>query len=642
MAARIGYGAATGSDDAFIAPQGVFRRQSAEAQLTVPVITGSGVRDWTATSELASFFPGKDARRAGDLRQYPQHFRRLWPYLTTLRARSYVGGQTHDAAHREWYGWHQVTTATGTHPWSIAFAWIATLGHFALLRDDTIPLQSAPVIRLPETAGEEGHLALLDVLNSSTACYWLKQQSHSRGAPSPDQLRAAEPWELVYEFTSTALGRLPLPPRLPGGRASELDALARQLAATEPSATCAGAVPTRALLDAARREHERVRGRMIALQEELDWDVYHRYGLLTDQEAANLIADPVTVPELRLGERAFEIVMARKMEAGELDTQWFARHRSTPITEIPRDWPENYRRVVEKRIEVIIRGRNIALIERPECKRRWQSGPWEDKEHAALTTWLLDRCEDRSLWFGPEGQPCPMTVNRLTDRLRENPDVVAVARLLAGQDADLFDVLNKILADEHVPYLAQLRYKAEGLLKRAQWEQTWNLQREEDKTGQRLDIPVPPKYTSADFHKQSFWRHRGKLDVPKERFITYPGASPDSDPSLLLGWAGWDHREQAAALITLIEDRTTADGWDTGKLTPLIAGLAEVMPWVRQWHHEVDPSFGQSPADAYDAYLIQRREVYGLTEEDLRSWTRPPARRGRPPKSENKRIGDGQ
>ena len=42
---------------------------------------------------------------------------------------------------------------------------------------------------------------------------------------------------------------------------------------------------------------------------------------------------------------------------------------------------------------------------------------------------------------------------------------------------------------------------------------------------------------------------------------------------------------------------------------PLLAGLAEVMPWVRQWHGEVDPAFGQSPADAYDDYLDDQREV---------------------------------
>ena len=37
-------------------------------------------------------------------------------------------------------------------------------------------------------------------------------------------------------------------------------------------------------------------------------------------------------PELRLGERAFEIVMARRMAAGALKTTWFERHRSNPFT----------------------------------------------------------------------------------------------------------------------------------------------------------------------------------------------------------------------------------------------------------------------------------------------------------------------
>ena len=36
---------------------------------------------------------------------------------------------------------------------------------------------------------------------------------------------------------------------------------------------------------------------------------------------------------------------------------------------------------------------------RPECKRRWQSEPWEKKERAALRNWLLERCEDRDLWY---------------------------------------------------------------------------------------------------------------------------------------------------------------------------------------------------------------------------------------------------
>ncbi|WP_233558732.1 DUF7008 domain-containing protein [Micromonospora radicis] len=76
---------------------------------------------------------------------------------------------------------------------------------------------------------------------------------------------------------------------------------------------------------------------------------------------------------------------------------------------------------------------------------------------------------------------------------------------------------------EHVPYLPAHRYKPSGLRKRAQWERVWAQQRLEN-AGEDVDIKVPPKCTSADFAKPSYWRVRGKLDVPKERFISYPKA----------------------------------------------------------------------------------------------------------------------
>jgi hypothetical protein len=371
---------------------------------------------------------------------------------------------------------------------------------------------------------------------------------------------------------------------------------------------------------------------MVAVQEELDWEAYRLYGWLTEQEAAELRADLETVPELRLGERAFEIVLARRCAAGEMDTQWFARHGSTPITEIPAHWPQAYREIVQRRIEVIGRRRDIALIERPECKRRWQAEPWAKKEAVALRRWLLDQCERRDLWFVPDDagdeEPRPMTVRRLADRLRGDAEFVSVARLYAGPDADMADVVADVTEAEHVPYLAALRYKETGLDKRVQWERTWDQQREEDATGQRLDIPVPPKYASADFRKPSYWANRGKLDVPKERFISYPLASPDGDGSLLLGWAGWDHREQAHALVTIIEDRVSRDGWERERLVPLIAGLAEVLPWVRQWHGDVDPT-GESPASAYSSYLEDQMLRCRVSADDLTSWQPPTSGRGR-------------
>jgi hypothetical protein len=195
---------------------------------------------------------------------------------------------------------------------------------------------------------------------------------------------------------------------------------------------------------------------------------------------------------------------------------------------------------------------------------------------------------------------------------------VSVGRQLEGADADLFDVLRSLLGTQHVPYLAPYRYKAEGLVKYAIWQQTWNFQRAEDR-GEQAIVLVPTLYKKEDFQQPSYWTHRDKLDFPKERFISYPGASPESDDSLLIGWAGWDHREQAHVLVTLIENRTNTDGWAKDRLTPLIAGLAEVMPWVRQWH--ADPTdTGESWAEAYDTYLTDQRERHGLTDEDLASW----------------------
>ncbi|MEU9009044.1 hypothetical protein AB0D12_04495 [Streptomyces sp. NPDC048479] len=161
-----------------------------------------------------------------------------------------------------------------------------------------------------------------------------------------------------------------------------------------------------------------------------------------------------------------------------------------------------------------------------------------------------------------------------------------------------------------------------------------HLQREEDETGQRLDIPVPPKYASADFLKASYWSHRGKLDVPKERFISYPDASPDSDPTLLLGWAGWDHKDQVQALVNVINDRTEQAGWDTPRLTPLIAGIQELMPRVRQWHGEHDEEWGGNPAEEYQAYLDEQRGKHGLSADDLTAWRPEKKTRGRAKKTD--------
>jgi hypothetical protein len=176
--------------------------------------------------------------------------------------------------------------------------------------------------------------------------------------------------------------------------------------------------------------------------------------------------------------------------------------------------------------------------------------------------------------------------------------------------------------------LAAYRYKEPGLRKRQAWEEIWDRQRRED-AGQKVGpIPVPPKYTSADFRRQSYWQARGKLDVPKERFILYPDVGRETDPTPLLGWAGWDHAQESLALSLIIGDREK-DGWADDRLVPLVAGLAELQPWVDQWHSGVDPDYGVSLAAFCREQLTARAAQVGKTLDELNGWRPAPATRGR-------------
>jgi hypothetical protein len=363
---------------------------------------------------------------------------------------------------------------------------------------------------------------------------------------------------------------------------------------------------------------------MIALQEELDWQVYRLYGLLDSP----LEAEPSKVPEIALGERPFEIVLARKMAAGEIETKWFERHGSTPITEIPERWPEPYRRLIEKRIQTIAENPWIALIEQPEYKRRWNREPWEEQEQRALRNWLLDRLEDRRYWPEP---PTPVSTARLADRLRQDEEFRQIAALYRGRDDfDWTELIAELALDEAVPFLAAHRYTDPGLRKRGDWEETWRLQRLEDEGKyDGKDIPVPPKYTAADFRKPAYWRLRGKLDVPKERFIHYSGLERGADPSPVIGWAGWNHLEQAQALATQIHELREREGWEKDRLAPLLAGLLELLPWVQQWYNEPDAAHGgMRLGDFFAGFLEEEARAQGLTREDLVSW-RPAAKSGR-------------
>jgi hypothetical protein len=368
---------------------------------------------------------------------------------------------------------------------------------------------------------------------------------------------------------------------------------------------------------------------MIALQEELDWQAYAEYGVI-DWELTYPASD---LPGLLPGERAFEIFLERNVRAGEESTSWFTHHGHKPIEEIPQHWPSDYKELVSRRLVLMADNKLIRLLEQPEYKRRWSLDAWEIRVERALRGWLLDRLEDRRFWFDPAGGAEPKSVGQLADEVTRDADVVSVLALWEGRpDVPVSESLEKLLADEAVPFLAAHRYKDSGLRRRQAWEETWELQRREDRGEKVGTIPIPPKYTSADFRRPSYWRARGKLDVPKERFILYPDANRQGDPTTLLGWAGWDHAEQSLALSRIIGEREQ-EGWDDERLVPLVAGLAELQPWVAQWHSDVDERYGVSLAAFCQEQLDQRAAQVGKTRAELAGWRPAPSGRGRKPRA---------
>jgi hypothetical protein len=131
-------------------------------------------------------------------------------------------------------------------------------------------------------------------------------------------------------------------------------------------------------------------------------------------------------------------------------------------------------------------------------------------------------------------------------------------------------------------------------------------------------IPVPPKYTSADFAETSYWRLRGKLDVPKERFISYPAAERDTDPTPVILWAGFDHLQQAQAVANYYTEMRETVGWPLPRLLPLLAGLLELIPWLKQWHNEVHPEYQQRMGDFYADFTADQARALGTTVEGLK------------------------
>ena len=636
---EIGFGAVTREDDVYLARREAIKKLNIPSEQMQIFIIGENIRDWNCNDQISAIWPYSEKTLEAVAPNSLKKF--LWNWKTQLSQRV-AYNKTQLQRELTWFEYSMFFKKRFLNKKSIAVAFVATHNQFVLDLGGKVFKQTAPIIKLPQDANIDQHLELIGLLNSSTALFWARQTLFPRGG------FASGKWQERLEWDGTKLKQFPISKHKPLELSKQLDALGKKTGTFLPSTLLKQHTPTKEILTEAKNQHTKTRQKMIALQEELDWQCYNFYKI-TDRKL--WMPNPDDVPPINLGERAFEIVMARKMATGDLETAWFERHGSTPVTQIPAHWPDAYRALVQQRIDLMENSKNIRLIEQPEYKRRWAMAPWEKQVTEALKQWLLNRLEyvlsGRDLMKEEEPQPAtknPRLIScaQLADLLRADKDFLQVAELYKGRpDFAIVKLVEALVGKESVPFLPILRYKPSGLRKRKDWETTWDLQRKEDAIDQRTKlgkdhpdyltlkdaekvkdreigpIPVPPKYHTKDFVKASYWKLRGKLDVPKERFISYPGCERDTDQTLVITWAGWDHLQQAQALAAYLEEAKDS-GWSPERCLPILAGLQELVPWLKQWHNDFDPTYGIGMGDFFADYVVEEARLFGKTVEDLK------------------------
>ena len=609
----IGVDTITRASDLVELPIDVYQRQGVERASLLGQETGEEIRDWAATTAVAIPVPyDRSTWKLEPLEKYPGLERFLWPHRCWLKERWVSGGTRMSDVGLPYWAIPQLPIEKHSTALSIAFAFVATHNHFVLDRGGKVFKQSAPIIKLPETATEDDHLVLLAYLNSSTACFWMKQVFFPKyGAIKADH---PDPARNFYEFAGTGLGNLPVPAWSDTAREALrycsqelLVSAARRMDRIAPSALLAASRcvddSLSELIDLSWREVDKIRRRMVFLQEEIDWVVYASVGI-APADCVDFSQDYLG-GELTRGQRAFETAAAR-LSLVRRNGELLSAAEAEVETALPSKLSSRQEELRARRRAATDSSVHLRMMETNVFKRLWRDTEQNETEIDYRARFRTDVMRAAVL------DTHEKVVAQASQPLGLGPSGAAHAK------------------SEATPFLAAMRSSEAGLEKRAGWEATWALQRREDAGEKVGDIPVPPKYDVKDFRDPNFFRLRGKLDVPKERFISYPGCESDEDHEPVYGWAGWNHLQQMQALAALYQKRKTEEAWGADRLTPMLAGLLELLPWVKQWHNEPSEAYGgMRLGDYFEGFLDAECSALGLTRDDLRAWRPSEKKRGR-------------
>ena len=145
--------------------------------------------------------------------------------------------------------------------------------------------------------------------------------------------------------------------------------------------------------------------------------------------------------------------------------------------------------------------------------------------------------------------------------------MVSVLALWEGRpDVPVTQSLVRLLADEAVPYLAAYRYKvgcASGRHGRPPGGSSASRTRARGSARSRCRRSTRQRISGGT----RIGRRGGSWTCRRSGSFCTRMQVDETDPTPLLGWAGWDHAQQSLALSLVIGDREK-DGWDDNRPGP--------------------------------------------------------------------------
>lgn len=565
----LGPGCLTGEDEIYLLNEDQARRERIGPDVLKWALRGEDIRDWVLYTRTLMLVPYEKPNNGNlllvDLKQgaltYLSRFHNLLAHRSPL------------PAGRKWYELCRSAGAEGLNTNTVGYAYLATHNHFALNPGHAVYQRSGYSLTLTsELESQQSYLFITGILNTSLAALYLKSVSFDRRA-GRDPVR-----DTYYDFASSNVGKVPVP------SSADLDGYVHQhfvdlVADINELASQLPSIGTRKLFEKPNEAYYRysqqiqgfrlpnpnllpfqtahelafardyavelrrdTRQSMIFFQEEMDWLAYEMYGLIS---RAPLARDYLTPTEfknarLELGQRAFE--QAGKGYKGDWPKTWkrgAKGHLPGSAAELPA-LSDNLQRLTADRVRLIESNKDIALLEDPLYKRRWIPDDYEAEFRQAAAWWLAEKLE-----YALEQHGKPITLRHWARLMERDERVMATLEVLTGSRAfDVQEEIAKVIAANAVPNRPEHYLKLSGLRK--------------------LHVEGAA-FARADFADGTAWQLRGKLNIPRERFIYYRefddrSSEAPSSGGPWYGWAGWDADERADALAFLLQKAMEA-GW---------------------------------------------------------------------------------